>query len=199
MKKILSAILACCLITACGASCEKKSSDTESTIVYGEEQKNGSGEDALKDFFTANYTRDAGEAAFNYMYTQQMIDDMIAKNEYRQLILNYNNGKNQMLDLSEYTPSLKSIDEKISLSEEQLGWAEQYLKDFTATRGITADDLVVTEGYNFNCTVIDNNGNEKSDTSCLVKVEGDGWKFVGTLNGLVERYGTNTETTSDAE
>lgn len=198
MKKILPAFLACCIITACVASCEKKSSDNESIIVYGETQKNGSGEDALRDFFTANYTRDAGETAFNYMYTQQMIDDMIEKNEYRQLIIDYNSGKNQMLDLSENVPSIKSIEEIIPLSEEQLGWAEQYLEDFTTTREITANDITVTEGYNFKYTVIDYNSNEKPNTACLVKADGEGWKFVGTLNGLTERYGTESAENTDS-
>lgn len=193
MKKALSAILTCCLMIACGASCEKKNNDdTGNTITYGEAQKGLSGEEALKDFFTTNYTRDAGEAAFNYMYTQQMIDDMIAKNEYRQLVVDYNNGKNQMLDLSEHVPSITNIESSTPLTEEQLGWAEQYLIDFTATRGVVVNALHVTEGYDFKFNVIDYNGNELPNTACLVKVEGDGWKFVGTLNGLVERYGAES-------
>ena len=192
MKKILSAILACCLMAACTASCEKKNNgnDNENTITYGSAQESGTAEEAFRDFFTTNYTRDAGEAAFNYMYTKQMIDDMIEKGEYRQLVVDYNNGKNQVLDLSENVPSIKSIEEIIPLTDEQLGWAEQYLVDFTATRGITANDLTISEGYNFKYTVIDYNSNEKPNTACLVKVDGEGWKFVGTLNGLIDRYGT---------
>jgi len=192
MKKALSAILACCLMVACTVSCDKKNKgeDTGNTVTYGEAQKGLSGEEALKDFFVTNYTRDAGEAAFNYMYTQQMIDDMIAKDEYRQLVVDYNNGKNQMLDLSKNVPSITSIESSTPLTDEQLGWAEQYLIDFTATRGVVVNALHVTEGYDFKFNILDYNGNAKPNTACLVKVENDGWKFVGTLNGLVERYGT---------
>lgn len=198
MKKI-PLILACCLITACGVSCNNKNnSNTGNEISYGQIQKNGSGEDALKEFFTANYTRDSGEVAFSYMYIQPIIDDMIAKNEYRELIQNYNSGKNEYLDIIKTAPSLKSINVTTPLNEEQLGWAEQYFIDYAATREIVLENITVTEGYDFQCTVIDQNGNENSDTECLVKVDGDGWKYIGSLRSLESRYGSGAEATSGA-
>lgn len=199
MKKI-PLILTCCIMAVCGASCNNDSSnnsDNNSTVSFGQIQKNGSGEEALKDFFTANYTRDAGEAAFSYMYIQPIIDNMIEKNEYRQRVLEYNSGKNQFLDLVQTVPYIKSIDETTALTEEQLGWAEQYLIDYAASMNISIEDITVTEGYNFKCTVVDYNNNEKPDVECLVKVEGDGWKYVGSLNTLESMYGSETETTSE--
>lgn len=202
MKKLLSAILVCSLMAICGTSCksENKNSNSESkaAVTYNEAQKGDSGEEALKEFFRLNYTRDSGEAAFNYMYIQQIIDDMIEKGEYRQSVLNYNNGKNEYLDLVSNVPYVKSIDKTTPLNEEELGWAEQYFIDYAASMGITIDSVNVTEGYNFECTIIDQNNNEKPDTECLVKVEGDGWKYIGSLNSLTSMYGSGAKTTSAA-
>ncbi len=201
MKKALSVILVCFLMMICGTACKGNNSNTESgsaVISDGEAQKGDSAEEALKEFFRLNYTRDSGEIAFNYMYIQPIIDNMIEKDEYRQRVLDYNNGKNDYLDLVSTVPYIKSIDETTPFTEEQLGWAKQYFIDYAASMDVSVDSINVTEGYVFKCTVIDQNGREKSDTECFVKVENEGWKFIVSPNALDSMYGSGAETTSEA-
>lgn len=199
MKKKIALLLVCCLMAGCGCSCEnKKSSGSGSIVAYDEIQKNGTAEEAFKDFFTANYTRDSGETAFCYMYLQQVIDNMIATGEYRGSVMDYNNGKNEMLSMIKVVPYIKSIDETTQLTEEQLGWAEQYLTEFSASMGVEVSDVHVTEGYNFRCTAVNYNEKEVQDVECFVNVEGDGWKFVSNLSNLEAMYG-NPENPSDSE
>ncbi len=200
MKKRLSLILLCGVMALCGTSCSSdKTTESSSTVNYqGEAQKADSAEEALKEFFRLNYTRDSGEAAFNYMYIQPIIDNMIEKDEYRQRVLEYNNGKNEYLDLVSTVPYIKSINEMTPFNEEQLGWASQYFIDYAASMGVTVDSVSVAEGYSFQCTVVDQNGNEKPDTECLVKIEEEGWKYITSLTDLESMYGSGEANTTAA-
>lgn len=200
MKKKLFVVLLCGLIAVCGTSCSSnKTTESNSTVIsYGEAQKGDSAEEALNEFFRLNYTKDSGEAAFNYMYIQPIIDNMIEKNEYRQRVLEYNNGKNEYLNLVSTVPYIKSVNETTPFTEEQLGWASRYFIDFAASMNVTIDSINVTEGYSFQCTIVDQNGNEKPDTEYFVKVEGDGWKYMQSTKFLESMYGSGAENTSAA-
>ncbi len=207
MKKILSVILLCSFMAFSGVSCSgsNNSSDKENTSygspAFGEIQKGDSAEAAFREFFSVNYTRDSGDAAFNYMYIQPVINMMKDEGNYRERVVEFNNTVSQKLEMYKTMPKIKSIDEVAQLTDDQLEYAKKFLADSAGSQGVVvnAEDLPVSEGWNFKATVIDYNGNEITDTECFVKVEdkeqdyNEGWKYVMNLGFLESQYGSQKE------
>ncbi len=202
MKKILSVIMLCSIMTFSCVSCSNSnnSSDKENTSysgpAFGEIQRGDSAEAAFREFFSVNYTRDSGEAAFNYMYIQPVINMMKDEGKYREMVVEFNNTVSQKLEMYKTMPQIKSIDEVTQLTDEQLEYAKKFLADSAESQGVVvnAEDLPISEGWNFKATVIDYNGNESTDTECFVKVEdkeqdyNEGWKYAMNLGFLESQY-----------
>lgn len=192
MRKLISAILACTLMTASFASCQPKSSKNKNSEVPTiNDQVNGSAEDAFREIYDLIYTPNGGEAFYLYNFPQKVIDIMKSSNTYDTAIKKYNEGQAQYLEAADNKPDIKEITDNKKFSDDQLKAAERYFLAISGqqVKGVTADDIKAIEGYEFRANVTNAGGVEDTDVECIVKLENDGWKLIPlSLDALSEAF-----------
>lgn len=192
MKKLISAILACSLMTASFASCQPKSSKNKSSEVPTiNDQVNGSAEEAFREIYDLTFTPNGGEAFYSYNFPKKAIDIMKSSNTYDTAIKKYNEGQAQYLAAADNKPEIKEITDNKQFNDEQLKAAERYFLAIAGqlVKGVAADDIKAVEGYEFKTKITNAGGVEDTDVECIVRLENDGWKILPfSLDALSKAY-----------
>ena len=207
MKRISPFIAACLavslLFAGCGDKKESKPIITDSSPVVItiptqnlEHQNDEECEEAFRELFTALYTANCGDTFFKYMYPDEAIEKMKSTGEYASLVTTYNSNQSEFVAMMKKTPEITEFTSVTPLTESQISAAKRYLVNLSkdVLPDLTVDDLVITEGFEVKCNIINYNDKEDTDTECMVKLEGDGWKAVTfSAEGLEQNF-PETET-----
>lgn len=180
MKKVFTLIMAAAMVTGAFGGCGKKdkeeTADASTSIVedYIEGQTSKSGG---KKYYTATLLGDA---------IKELKDD----DEWDDMIEDYNDSMEDMLEDSEI--KVKNIDKGDKLSKDELKAAEEYLKN-QCDRYDIDDEVSVKSGYEYKVKLKyredkDDDWETNTQKLCAVEVKGDGWKVIGMEAKYLEEY-----------
>lgn len=179
MRKLMTILLACMMMCTFGA-CGKKAESSNVEIKNSVSQKDGTYEEALREFYNATYTKDSAAVCYSYMKLSAAIEAMKTLGEYDALIESYNNNQNGYIDLMDNKPEITSIIEAVPLTDAQENAAENYFVYDTAIylTDFSKDDVEVEEAYEIKYNATDITGKEAEELVCLAKIQDDGWKII---------------------
>lgn len=182
MKKILSALLISAAIAVSFTSCGSKKSSSKSPVkTQTIQHQNGEKcEDAFRELFTSLYTPNGGETFYLYMYPAAALEKIKELGEYESLIETYNNNQNPFVSDIKHTPEITEFTAVTPLTEAQIEAGKRYFSNLVKNfmPNLKAEDIKITEGYEIKCNIIDYNNRADTDTECMVKLEGEGWKAI---------------------
>lgn len=191
MKKFFHVTAACLavslLFTGCGDKKESKPIITDSSPVVItiptqnlEHQDDEKCEEAFRELFNSIYSMNCGDTFFRYMYPDAAIEKMKSTGEYASLVSTYNSNQGDFIAMMKKTPSITEFTSVTPLTESQINAAKRYLVNLSkeVLPELKTDDLVITEGFEIKCNIIDYNDKADTDVECMVKLEGEGWKAV---------------------
>lgn len=163
--------------TGCGSKAHAPSDDPSPTIQHQNDEKC---EDAFRELFTSLYKLNGGETFYLYMYPCAALEKMKELGEYEGLIATYNNNQSQFVNNISHTPEVTEFTAVTPLTEAQIEAGKRYFSDLVKNLvpELKAEDIKITEGYEIKCNIIDYNNNADTDTECMVKLEGEGWKAI---------------------
>lgn len=202
MKRFSPVIAACLAVslvfTGCADNKESKPIITDSSPAVItiptqnlEHQDDEKCEDAFRELFNSIYAPNCGDSFFKYMYPDAAIEKMKSTGEYASLVSTYNSNQSEFIAMMKATPKITEFTSVTPLTESQIAAAKRYLVNLSKDilPDLRPDDLVITEGFEVKCNIIDYNEREDTDTECMVKLEGDGWKAVTfSAEGLEQNF-----------
>ena len=179
MKRLMTILLACTIMCTFGA-CGKKEESSKVEIKESVSQKDGTYEEALREFFDSTYTKDSGAVCYSYMKLSAAIDALKTLGDYDVLVDSYNNNQNNYIDLMDNKPEITSIIEAVPLTDVQKNAAENYFVYDTVFHipDFSKDDVEVTEAYEIKYNATGITGKETEELVCLAKIQDDGWKII---------------------
>lgn len=192
MKKILMIFMAALLGAASIAGCsDKKSSSSAPKKAKEEKPAAVTYEEAYRETFDSMYSADGGEAFYEYTYPQSVIDYMKENGDYDSRIEEYNTNAEALIKSMDNIPTIKEITECSPLTDEQLKYAKNYF--FAVCSGEDPDfdmnSINITEGYELTSSITDEALEDREETWCMLKFEGDGWKaYTGSAQALEENF-----------
>ena len=183
MKRLVPIILASMLTFA---SCGQKQGASESVSEAVPEgstavsQKSESYEDALKECFNASFSKNGGQVFYSYMFPDEYVDDMKAKNEYNDIINGFNENQAKRPDLTDGVYEFGKIETANEINEKQRNAVKTYFAAKCDERGLglTEDYFTVGEGYEVTYSIIENGEETGTDLALAVEINDQGWKII---------------------
>ena len=182
MKRFIAAVTACVAVSAVLTGCGQKKSDInkEPEGAAAESQKSENYEDALKECFNASFSLNGGKVFYSYMYPDEYIEDMKAKNEYDTAINQFNHNQEQRPDLTDGVYEFGTITESKEINDKQREAVRAYFAGKCEERGleVKADDFTVGDGYEVSYTYNKDRNEAGSDLALAVFINDQGWKVI---------------------
>lgn len=193
MKKVLSFIIVCGLLTCAAVSCDNSANGS---TISEDASPQEAAKEAVRQYTETTYNGDA-DKNIELSYPKSMIGPMSDSGTLDPL-------KETIKDINK-TMKLKklSVSDETELSEQALNGAATYFESMCSLLGIENTQFNITAGYTMKANrKIVNNGTTTKNTLQLsaVFIEDDGWKVLAMdekkLEGFAESS-NSSETTSD--
>ncbi len=211
MKKILTILSVCAVLSCTLCSCSKDKNSSEDNplmLTVNTEELDKSIIQPVYDYFDG-FNNNNPEPVISSFTPEVIISQMKENGTYENEISTTNNNIDTTHELwtENYGANPKiEFKEEISnttLSKEYLDLAKKY---FEMTYYDLNTDFEIEEGYeySFKYTVTgDKNSEENNETACIVKIKDDGWKLIFCSSTMLLSYmaddESSTESSEDSE
>lgn len=174
MKKAAITLL---LGAAVLAGCSSKGGSV--SIVRAASQDSSSCEEAVKEYFTAMYTKDSGGIFYDYMFPDEVIGTMEKNGRYSGMVKTFNDSQKKNLSKDDGEYSFGKIVSEKEITADQTDSIKRYFVSISAPYAeIKAEELGITEGYELTYDYLKNGSKAGEQNVFAVKLSGEGWKII---------------------